>query len=159
LIESCVRMMQHRAEAQGVTLFQTVSPEIRAIRGDERRLRQVVLNLLSNSIRFTPAGGTVAVKAWLERDRLVIEVKDTGVGIAEEDLQIVFEPFGQMDNAFSRKGGGSGLGLPLTKRLVEMHQGTLEINSVRDTGTSVRLNFPPHRVVGAQRSSGSLTAA
>jgi signal transduction histidine kinase len=159
LIESCVRMMQHRAEAQGVTLFQTVSPEIRAIRGDERRLRQIVLNLLSNSIRFTPAGGTVAVKAWLERDRLVIEVKDTGVGIAEEDLQIVFEPFGQMGNAFDRKGGGSGLGLPLTKKLVEMHQGTLEINSVRDSGTSVRLNFPPHRVVGAQRSTGSLSAA
>ena len=101
----------------------------------------------------------VTVTLRTARPGLVIEIKDTGVGIAEEDLQIVFEPFGQMGNAFDRKGGGSGLGLPLTKKLVEMHQGTLEINSVRDSGTSVRLNFPPHRVVGAQRSTGSLSAA
>jgi len=158
LSESCIRMMQHRAENQGVALILSVSPEIRAIRGDERRLRQILLNLLSNSIRFTPSGGTITIKAWLDREKLMIEVKDTGVGISEEDLPIVFEPFGQADNAFNRKGGGTGLGLPLTKKLVEMHQGNLEIHSVRDEGTTVRLTFPPHRVLGSQTSS-SLTAA
>jgi len=159
LVESCLRMMRHRAEIQGVMLYQTVSPEIRAIRGDERRLRQIFLNLLSNSVRFTPAGGTITVKSWIEREQLVIEVKDTGVGISEEDLPIVFEPFGQVDNAFNRKGGGTGLGLPLAKKLVEMHQGTLEILSARGHGTAVRLTFPPHRVVGAESPAGKLTAA
>jgi len=158
LVDSCIRMMRHRAELQGVVLYQSVSPEIRAIRGDERRLRQIVLNLLNNSVCFTPAGGTITVKSWIEHERLLIEVKDTGVGISEEDLPIVFEPFGQVDNAFNRKGGGTGLGLPLAKKLVEIHQGTLEILSARGQGTAVRLTFPPHRVVGAQ-TSGKLTAA
>ncbi len=159
LLESCLRMMRHRAEVQGLALHASVSPEIRAMRGDERRLRQIVLNLLSNSIRFTPAGGTIAVKSWIERERLVIEVKDSGVGISEEDLPIVFEPFGQVNNAYNRKGDGTGLGLPLTKKLVEMHQGSLEILSARGQGTAVRLTFPPHRVVSVESHAGKLTAA
>src|SRR5215469_12883036 len=159
LIESCVRMVARRAAAQEVNLVHVIAPEVAGVRGDERRLRQVVLNLLTNSVKFTPAGGSVAVRASIELDRLVIEVRDTGVGISESDLPMVLEPFGQVDNAFNRTGGGTGLGLPLTKKLVELHGGVFVIENVPDHGTVVRAILPPDRVVSSIPAPRSADAA
>ncbi|HZL60518.1 MAG TPA: HAMP domain-containing sensor histidine kinase [Stellaceae bacterium] len=163
LIGACVRMMAHRAKSQGLTLSQSVAPDVDSLRGDSRRLRQVMLNLLSNSVKFTPPGGSVAVRCWIEAGRLVVEVRDTGVGIAEDDLPRALEPFGQVDNAFNRHGGGTGLGLPLTKRLVELHDGTFEIISRAGAGSAVKLTFPPSRTVKTppriQPERDALTAA
>jgi two-component system, cell cycle sensor histidine kinase PleC len=157
LIGSSIRMVAHRAASQGVSLHEFIAPEVCSIRGDERRLRQIVLNLVTNSVKFTPSGGSIAVRASIERGWLVLEVRDTGVGISEEDMPLVFEPFGQVDNAFNRNGGGTGLGLPLTKKLVELHSGRFAIESVRDQGTIVRVSLPPGRVVS--RSPAASTKA
>jgi signal transduction histidine kinase len=160
LVESSLRMVSHRAGSQGVSLHQVIAPEVSAVRGDERRLRQIVLNLVTNSVKFTPSGGSVAVRAAIEHGWLVLEVRDTGVGISEEDLTLVLEPFGQVDNAFNRNGGGTGLGLPLTKKLVEMHGGRFAIESIKNQGTTVRAAFPPDRVVArATASAAKATAA
>ena len=159
LVGSSLRMVAHRAAAQSVTLHQIVAPEVNAVRGDERRLRQIVLNLVTNSVKFTPSGGSVAVRASIERGCLVLEVRDTGVGISEEDLPLVLEPFGQVDNAFNRNGGGTGLGLPLTKKLVEMHGGRFTIESIKNQGTTVRVVLPPDRVVARAAAPAKTTAA
>ncbi|MDE2165813.1 MAG: HAMP domain-containing histidine kinase [Alphaproteobacteria bacterium] len=147
LVESCFRMIARRATAQNLNLVRVVEPEVNCVRGDERRLRQILLNLLTNSVKFTPSGGSVAVRASIEHGRLVFEVRDTGVGISEADLPVVLEPFGQVDNAFNRSGGGTGLGLPLTKKLVEAHGGIFVIESVPNQGTLVRVILPANRVI------------
>ncbi|SRR5579875_117216 len=147
LIQSSIRMVARRAATQNIQLAQAIEPGVHSVRGDERRLRQIVLNLLTNAVKFTPAGGSVSVRAAIEHRQLVIEVRDTGVGIAESDLPIVLEPFGQVDNAFNRSGGGTGLGLPLTKKLVELHGGAFAIESVPNQGTVVRVTLPADRVI------------
>ena len=159
LIESCVRMVARRAAAQEINLVRVIAPDVAGVRGDERRLRQVVLNLLTNSVKFTPAGGSIAVRASIEFDRLIIEVRDTGVGISESDLPMVLEPFGQVNNAFNRTGGGTGLGLPLTKKLVELHGGVFVIESVPNQGTVVRVILPPDRVVSSTLTPRAANAA
>jgi len=159
LIDSCVRMVARRAAAQNINLVRVVAPEVNCVRGDERRLRQVVLNLLTNSVKFTPSGGSIAVRASVEHGRMIIEVRDTGVGISEADLPMVLEPFGQVDNAFNRSGGGTGLGLPLTKKLVELHGGIFVIESVPNQGTVVRVILPPDRVVGRGAAQPTEAAA
>ncbi len=117
-------------------------------RGDQRAFRQILINLLSNAVKFTPAGGTVSLKCEMdEKGRLVVTVADSGIGIAAGDLSTVFEPFKQVDSTLARKYEGTGLGLPLTKRLVEMHDGTMEIESQLGEGTRVRLLFAATRVV------------
>ena len=159
LVDSSIRMVARRATAQNIDLACVIAPEVFCVRCDERRLRQIVLNLLTNSVKFTPPGGSVAVHASIEQDRLVIEVRDTGVGIAEADLPIVLEPFGQVDNAFNRNGGGTGLGLPLTKKLVELHGGVLQIESIPNRGTVVRVILPPDRVVRPALAQATEAAA
>ena len=117
-------------------------------RGDQRAFRQILINLLSNAVKFTPAGGTVSLKCEMDgQSRLVVTVADSGIGIAAGDIATVFEPFKQVDSTLARKYEGTGLGLPLTKRLVEMHDGTMEIESQLGEGTTVRLIFASTRVV------------
>jgi signal transduction histidine kinase len=159
LIGSSIRMVAHRAASQGVSLHEVVAPEVYCVRGDERRLRQIVLNLVTNSIKFTPSGGSIAVRASIERGWLVLEMRDTGVGISEEDMPLVLEPFGQVDNAFNRNGGGTGLGLPLTKKLVELHGGRFVIESIKDQGTIVRVSLPPDRVVSRPPAASTKATA
>jgi signal transduction histidine kinase len=115
---------------------------------DPAKLRQILINLLSNAVKFTPAGGRVTLKVALERTGgLALHIEDTGIGIAAEQMQIVFTPFGQVDSRLARKYGGIGLGLPLTKRLVELHGGTLEIASKPGEGTVVTAHFPAERLL------------
>jgi signal transduction histidine kinase len=116
--------------------------------GDAAKLRQILINLLSNAVKFTPAGG--AVKISVERspdDELSFRVADTGIGIAPEKLPVALAPFGQVESGLNRKFDGVGLGLPLAKRLVEMHDGTMEIVSAPGNGTVVTARFPKERSV------------
>lgn len=110
---------------------------------DPKRAKQIMLNLISNAVKFTPDGGSVDVKAKINEDNaLEIQVSDTGIGIAAEDLPKAMEAFGQVDSTLSRKYEGTGLGLPLTKRLVESNKGTLDIHSIPGEGTVVTISFP-----------------
>ncbi|HXK40258.1 MAG TPA: ATP-binding protein, partial [Candidatus Paceibacterota bacterium] len=105
-------------------------------------LKQVLLNLLSNAVKFTPDGGRVQVSAELDTDKVEIKVKDTGVGISPEDQASLFEEFKQLGKDSSRKAEGTGLGLALTKRLVELHGGQIVVQSVVGHGSTFRVTLP-----------------
>jgi signal transduction histidine kinase len=120
---------------------------------DRRRVSQVLLNLLSNAVKFTPDGGTVQVSVWQDRDAVGITVADTGIGIAAEDIPVVLQPFGQVDSQLSRKYSGTGLGLPLSGRLMKLHGGTLDIESKVGAGTTVMIAFPANRILSGSRSA------
>ena len=146
LFETCRRMVIDRAQSAGVALeFEPTEVEIS---GDELRLEQVLLNLVSNAIKFTPPEGSVTVGASLSpAGEIIIAVADTGIGMDPEEIPRALQPFGQVDNSLARTHGGTGLGLPLAKRLVELHGGTMAIDSARGKGTTVAFVLPPERTV------------
>lgn len=150
LLETAARMM--REQAVGARLTLTVkgpSPAVIAV-GDERRLLQSLLNVLANGIKFTPAPGSISISADLtEMGDLALSVQDTGIGIASEALPNVGRPFWQADGALSRRHEGVGLGLALTKRLLQLHDGALNVQSKLGVGTTVTLLLPRHRIVMA----------
>jgi two-component system cell cycle sensor histidine kinase PleC len=123
-------------------------PSLPPLYCDQVRLRQMLLNILSNAVKFTEPGGLVEVKAELD-DGLELIVRDTGVGIKPEDIARIMTPFGQVASVYSRNHQGTGLGLTLTKALVERHGGRLNLSSTAGVGTTVRLYFPVERVVWA----------
>jgi signal transduction histidine kinase len=140
-IDSAVRMLLHRAESGGVTVEADYSQDLPLLNGEERGIKQILLNLLSNSIKFTPSGGHAVISASLN-DGLDIVVKDTGVGIAADDLPRVFTPFVQLEAGGLQRYEGAGLGLALVKSLVEMHNATVSIDSTVGKGTQVTVHFP-----------------
>jgi PAS domain S-box-containing protein len=144
IFETCRRMVIDRAMAAGVELdFRPTGLELRV---DELRLEQVLLNLVSNAVKFTPSGGRVDVSARLALSgEVIISVADTGIGMAAADIPRALQPFGQIDNSLSRPHGGTGLGLPLARRLVELHGGTMSIDSELGKGTTVTVVLPTHR--------------
>ena len=147
LLHDSVRMLLPRAAQENVRLRLLPVPQGLSLRADGKRLTQIVLNLLSNAIKYTPAGGEVTVEARLDpAGALLLEVRDTGVGIASTDQRKVLEAFVQIDNAPNRAHEGTGLGLPLAKRLVELHGGTLTLESRLGEGTTVRIALPRERV-------------
>jgi signal transduction histidine kinase len=119
-----------------------------ALRADNRKLKQILVNLLSNAIKFTPAGGRVTLKATVNKDgSYEFRVSDTGIGISADDIPKALSKFGQVDGALNRQYEGTGLGLPLTKALVEIHGGNLDLESEVGVGTSATACFPAERVV------------
>ncbi len=140
-IASCLSLFRHRALKLGVHLVDEVESGLTMI-ADPRLLRQILINLLSNAVKFTPAGGTVTVSARSGPDGSpLITVADTGIGIAAENISEVLKPFVRVESAFNADVEGTGLGLPLVKSYVELHGGSLEIESQPDVGTTVRLHF------------------
>jgi signal transduction histidine kinase len=119
---------------------------------DERRLRQILINLLSNAVKFTPEGGRVKLTTARVPEGFIVEVSDTGIGIAAEDIPKALTPFGQVDSKISRKHEGTGLGLPLVKHLVELHGGSLSIASEPNIGTVVTVFLPAMRIVRVAQS-------
>jgi signal transduction histidine kinase len=118
------------------------------MRADERKLRQVLMNLVSNAIKFTPMGGEVQISLGRDEEgNVLVRVVDTGIGIAAEDMPKVFSAFGQIDNAWSRRYEGTGLGIPLAKAMVELHDGSLTISSNVGSGTAVIVKLPRERVL------------
>jgi signal transduction histidine kinase len=139
VLDQSAAMMEERAAAAGLSLTLDVPAEIGTVVSDKRRLKQILLNLLSNAIKFTPAGGKVTLTARRILDKVAIEVADTGVGIAEEDMPTALAPFGQVDSSLARKHEGTGLGLPLARKFVELLGGTFHIESRKGAGTRVGL--------------------
>ena len=147
IVQSVVRLVSSRAKAGKLNLEIDVPPDLPALRGEDRAIKQILTNLLTNAIKFTPEAGTVSLDAKVDDfGRMSIQVKDTGIGMAAKDIPIALAPFGQIESAFSRKNQGTGLGLPLTKSLVELHGGVLDLQSKMGKGTTVTIIFPANRV-------------
>jgi signal transduction histidine kinase len=141
-------MVDALATEAGVNCRSEVEPDLPAFRGGAKKLQQILINLLANAIKFTPAGGSVTVSARREPEGgLILAVTDTGVGIAQDKIQLALAPFGQITSDAGRKNNGVGLGLPLSKRLVELHDGTLEIDSEPGVGTTITARFPRGRFI------------
>ena len=149
LMKNCVRLIAQRAESMHIKLLSEFTDEHIVARTDAKRLKQVVLNLLTNSVKFTPPGGTVRLICKVDtlNGYLKIAVEDTGVGIAEKDISKVMAAFGQVKNEYSSKSEGTGLGLPLTKKLVELMGGQFAITSQLGSGTQIALTFPYRPVI------------
>jgi signal transduction histidine kinase len=145
-IRDCVQMCSGRASTGSVSLvFEDAKAGIYAW-VDERMIRQIVLNLLNNAIKFTDEGGQVALSVHVnEPNEISIVVADNGIGIAQSDIERVLRPFEQVDTALSRKHGGTGLGLPLTKQLCQLHGGDLIIESELGRGTTATVRLPAER--------------
>jgi two-component system cell cycle sensor histidine kinase PleC len=132
------------AEAGGVALELEVEPDLPSVRGDAVKLRQVFTNLISNALKFTHKGGSVTIMGAVGADGgVVAEVRDTGVGMSEEEIAVALTPFGQVDSSHARWREGTGLGLPIARALVQLHGGELQIRSHKGNGTQVVVTLPP----------------
>jgi two-component system, sensor histidine kinase and response regulator len=141
--ELIINSLQEKAVDKQVELkLDILFDQNRSFCADVRRVQQVINNLLSNAIKFTPEGGTVTLRLWCEDDNAVFQVEDTGIGIPEEQLPQLFEKFHQLDTPYRRRYGGTGLGLALTKQLVEMHRGRIEVESTVEVGSIFTVWIP-----------------
>jgi signal transduction histidine kinase len=148
-VDASIRMVKSRAEFGGVQLINSVEVDAPVISADELRMKQIFVNLLSNAVKFTQTGGLVSVSTKMADDNSVlIMFTDSGIGMDADGLTKAMEKFGQSDPGdLMRSAEGTGLGLPLTKGLVEAHGGTLEIESEPNKGTTVIVHIPEDRVV------------
>jgi signal transduction histidine kinase len=154
LVTASLRLISERAGEAGVRVTNEVPADLPRLFADERLLKQILINLLSNSVKFTPSGGTVKVQAWREPNGVMaLAVADSGIGIAEDDLLKVMEPFRQADAALSRKYEGTGLGLPLVKSFMELHRGVFELKSQVGVGTTALARFPRDRVMDSSAAA------
>ncbi|MGB7698558.1 MAG: PAS domain-containing sensor histidine kinase, partial [Methylovirgula sp.] len=145
VITECVALMQPQASQERVIMRLSLAPHLPKIVADERSLRQILLNLLSNAVKFNEPGGQVIVASALtDTGNSVIRIRDTGIGMSEHDIETALEPFRQL--ATARQSAGTGLGLPLTKALVEANRALFTIRSKKNEGTLVEVAFPPARV-------------
>lgn len=148
MIQSSVAIMQPQANRERVIIRSSLQPRLPNVVADSRSLRQIVLNLLSNAVKFTPAGGQIIVSTGLsDLGEAVLRVRDTGIGMTETELKAAMEPFRQVLTANPRGNKGTGLGLPLTKALVEANRASFAISSTPNQGTLVEVVFPPTRVL------------
>jgi signal transduction histidine kinase len=141
-IEDSVRMLSDRADNDGLALKVNAPATPISLTADRRAVKQVLLNLLTNAIKFTPAGGEVAVNVTVEDNRVVVSVRDTGIGIPSHELPRLGKPFEQVCGDPMLAKSGTGLGLALVRALVEKHGGQLVIESEEGVGTEVRVDFP-----------------
>jgi signal transduction histidine kinase len=146
-VKSSVRLVEPEAASAGIRLSVAIETGLPKLCGDSKRIREILINLVSNGIRFTPQGGEVRVSAFRRDDGLALCVADTGIGMAADDIPKALERFGQLDTDINRKHGGVGLGLPLAQHLMELHGGTLRIASELGVGTTVTVTFPTSRIV------------
>ncbi|MCZ7658821.1 MAG: PAS domain S-box protein [Xanthobacteraceae bacterium] len=148
LVQQCVALMQPQANRERIIIRTSLSPTLPPVVIDARSVRQIVLNLLSNSIKFTGAAGQVIVSTALtDRGEAVLRVRDTGVGMSEKEIETALEPFRQLSTSTRWGSGGTGLGLPLTKALAEANRATFAIKSAANAGTLVEITFPATRVL------------
>jgi len=145
IVEAVTRLVKARAEAGKVRLSVNVDENLPRLRADGRRIKQVLLNLLSNAVKFTPEKGAASISAGLENGGVTFVVSDTGIGMRNDEIAQAMEPFVRPQIALTRNIEGTGLGLPLAKRLVVAHGGVLDIKSRRGKGTTVTVRFPPDR--------------
>ena len=160
IANAIMKLVMGLARTGNVELELDVSDDIPLLHADERKVKQILLNLLSNAIKFTPGGGKVTLNIWSRAESgYVFQVLDTGVGIAFEDIPKALAPFQQIDSGLNRRHKGTGLGLPLTKSLIELHGGYLDLQSEVGVGTTVTVRFPAERVVPSPRETKAVDAA
>lgn len=153
VVDSCTSMLSVQADAKSIRLVASIAPDVGELRADRRAIQQILINLVSNALKFTPQGGLVTIGARRLGSRIHLSVSDNGIGIAEEDLARLGEPFTQVQNAYNREFEGTGLGLSLVKGLVTLHEGTMSIESALGEGTTVTVTLPidgPRDASGAQ---------
>jgi two-component system, sensor histidine kinase and response regulator len=170
VVKHTVHLLQESATAKNIQLKSEVKiePEKNSFFADEVRLKEILFHILSNGIKFTPSGGKVMLRVWREQQQVIFQVEDTGIGIAPDEIPLLFEKFKQIENVRQRVHGGTGLGLALTKKLVELHGGTIEIESALGEGSVFTVYLPekahssgnlhsfagvtpiPHSTVGSQ---------
>jgi signal transduction histidine kinase len=143
VIIDCVRCVEAQATRDHIGIVVHVADGVDRLCGDNKRLHQMLLNLLSNALKFTPVGGEISIDVFRRGRDVCISVSDSGIGIKAEDIPKVLEPFGQVESELSQRHQGTGLGLPLTKELAELHGGSLHMESNVDVGTTVTITLPP----------------
>lgn len=157
-VDMCQSMLRLQAQAKNIDLQTQIAPDAGDINADQRAVQQMLINLVSNAIKFTPDGGDVVVGAKRIGSRLHFWVRDTGIGIAEEDFANLGKPFMQIQNDYTRRFEGTGLGLSLVKGLVALHEGTMSIESMPGEGTTVTISLPVNGPKGHQaEKAGVLT--
>jgi signal transduction histidine kinase len=148
VIRTVTRLVGPKADGAGLSLTVELPETPALLFCDRLKLKQILLNLLSNALKFTEPGGKISVSMAIDPDRgLSIAVRDSGIGIAPADIPRVLQPFVQVDSALSRSHNGTGLGLPLASAMIELHGGKLAIESEPGHGTTVIAYFPPSRIV------------
>ena len=160
LIPACIRVVSERAKVAGVAVEFAAENANFVFVGDERKMKQIVINLLSNAVKFTPAGGRIDVRWHIVEGRCCeLTICDTGIGIGPDDLTRVLQPFAQAESGLNRRYEGTGLGLPLTRGLVELHGGSFRLESELGQGTEAIIEFPLSRVrTGGARPSAGVDA-
>jgi len=144
-IDEAKRLLDIRAQTAGLAISSEIAADVARIYADRKLVSQALLNLLSNAVKFTPAGGQVRIAARRDSDDLLISVSDTGIGMEPEEIPRALEPFGQIDGSLTRRYDGTGLGLTITKAFVEMHGGTLTLDSEKGRGTTATIRLPGWR--------------
>jgi len=152
LMHACIRLQEEMAQKSGITLEIQMDEQMPSLFADRGRMKQILLNLLNNALKFSPEGSTVTMRASLvdgedSRPQLCLEVEDQGIGMSRKEIEVAMRFFGQVDAGLDRKHEGTGLGLPLSKKLVEMQQGFLHISSRKDQGTTVMVMMPYERLI------------
>lgn len=160
LIDSVIRIMDSRAFSGGLEIIEEIDPDLPQLYADPRLVRQILINLVTNAVKYTKTGGTITVQASVAPEGCVqIVVADTGVGIPKDRIEKAMEPFGQINDSAHQNGyQGTGLGLPLAKAMAELHGGTLNLQSEVGEGTIVKVTFPRRRVrwpVSSDDTSGA----
>jgi len=158
LLDDALRMVEQQAGKARIQLKKEYADALPRILIDERRIKQVVINIVGNAVKFTPPNGTITVVATVDGTGFKIIIRDTGIGIAKKDIPRALERFRQVDSAIARKHAGAGLGLPVAKELVELHGGFLRLESTLQVGTTVTVHLPLSRLVTAQGLSNIAAA-
>jgi GAF domain-containing protein/anti-sigma regulatory factor (Ser/Thr protein kinase) len=148
-IDNSVMLVKERASRRGIAVSVEVDEKLDRWVGDERKIRQVILNLLSNAVKFTPEGGRIDIRARREGDEMVVAVSDTGIGIKPEDQARIFEEFQQAGTDYTKKAEGTGLGLALSRKFVELHGGAIKVESVEGKGSTFTFSIPEMQEVTA----------
>jgi signal transduction histidine kinase len=154
IVQGSLAAVSAQALKNKVALQVDLPAKLPIVRADAVAMRQILINLLSNAVKFTPDGGEVTVSAERAKDGgLAMVITDTGIGMNDEEIAIALEPFRQVENALTKKYDGTGLGLPIARRLVELHGGRLEIASAKNLGTVIRAHLPADRVIPSQQAA------
>jgi len=145
--DECMTLIRDRADKSKVRLIGEFEPNLPPLICDERAVKQVLLNFLSNAVKFTPQGGKVTLRLRRVADGIAVSVVDTGIGMSKAEIAVALSAFGQVDSKLARKHRGTGLGMPIAKSLIELHGGTLTVESTPSVGTTMTATFPASRVV------------
>jgi len=143
ILNDSIDAFRRQTKASNITFDTAIAADLPLIRGDSAKLKQIFTNVLSNAVKFTPTGGTVAVAASRAEDQgVVVTIRDTGIGMSADEIAVALMPFGQVDGGRSRWREGAGLGLPIAKALIELHGGNLELHSQKNEGTEIVIALP-----------------